>query len=219
MATVDLSNAFNNLPNVGTYSFYTRQALPYPQQYTFTGTIDAFKTIVSKDEDEPSGGFYVKYKCSFKIGILSADAIGVAPKPGDKISDSDGDWIVTSTHRGLTSIACGCLRMTVGPDQVDWRKVAQNTNVFGDRITDVTMFPLGGVFPCRVQPADNTILDQFGKRGAMQHYVVYVLTDEQFTYGDLLIQTNAANRKFVIRDWRSREDIENAMMVLCEVLP
>lgn len=203
---------------------YQSRVTGYPNPtYAAPVTLEAVPTVTSEDEIQPSGGYYKRFRRSFKIDAsLTADpSLAITdPTQGDILADSDGfTWTVVKVHRGFISSTVGCVRFTVGPDQVDWRQTNQQTNAFGDRITDPNTFPLGGVLACRVQPADNTILDQFGKRGAMQHYAVYVLSDAKFTYGDLLIQTNANNRKFIIRDWRSREDIQNAMTILAEVLP
>jgi len=218
MATIDVSAAFDLLPNTTTVTYGVRvQGFP-TQGYTFYPGIKAFATPESLDEIQPSGGYYRRYRKSYKLRLADLTFNGITPVLGDGIIDGKS-WIVVRSHKALANWTAGCVAFTIGPDQVDWRQTSQQTNVFGDRITDPNTFPLGGVFPCRVQPADNTILDMFGKRGALQHFVVYLLTDEKFTYGDLFIQTNANNRKFVIRDWRDREDIQNAMMVLCEVLP
>ena len=120
-------------------------------------------------------------------------------------------------------MAVGCVRFEIGadlstPQHVQWLQVTQTTDSFGDRITNSANFPVGGTFQCRIQPADNDILDLFSKRGALQHYIVYILDDVQFTYDDLLVDTSDS-RKFAVRDWRSRQDIQNAMVILCEIQP
>lgn len=215
---IDVSPAFDLMQTVAV-SYYVRLSA-FPAVYQSSAQVAVFQVIASQAEAAPSGGFYEQLRCSFKIKLADLSASSITPALGDKVTDAAGfDWIVVDSHKGLASWSVGAVRFVVGKDEVDWRQVNQQTNVFGDRITDPATFPLGGHFVCRVQPADNSILDLFGKRGAVQHYIVYLLSDQQFTFGDLLIETTNANRKFVIRDWRSREDIQNAMLILCEVLP
>lgn len=218
MEGIDLTAAFSMMPLLS--GLYRVRATAFPATYGPTNGMSLIQTIASDAEPVASGGFYQQIRCSFKLSLLDLSAAGITPVMGDQVTDPDGNaWIVVKSHKGSASWSVGAVRFIIGPDRVDWKKLNQTTNAFGDRITDPNTFTIGGVFSCRVQPADNTILDMFGKRGALQHYVVYLLSDQQFTFGDLLIQTNAANRKFIIRDWRSREDIQNAMVILCEVLP
>lgn len=217
MPTLDVSAAFYTLPNLLSGSYYQRTSTGFPQTYAAPVTCPYKATRVSLAEDQPSGAYYKRFRTSFK---LPQDVLADDPVIGDKFTDAEQvDWIVIDFHRGLANLSLGCVLLSVDSHSVEWRKVKQQTNVFGDRVTARNNFDSGGTFNCRIQPATNDVLDIFGKRGLLGHYIVFTLADEQFKFGDLLVDHDDNDRTYVIRDWRSREDIQNANMILCEVQP
>ena len=201
--TIDLYDKFSNL----------QAAVP-----------DAKRLMQNTHEREQSYGEYLETLIDWRLPQSEVYS-NLIIEAGWYIVDTDGiAYVILDLDPPGTYDApwcCTCRRVDILGllNQVDWRRVNQTTNVYGDRITDPTTFPLMGHYPARIQPARAEVLDILGKRGLLNHYEIYVLPDLALSYGDLIIDTLNGNLAYKVVSWDSKQDLACALRIIAELVP
>jgi hypothetical protein len=227
MATVDVSPAFDLLPNLAQVTYEpasgTYPVLGYPSQYPIT----AFQTPASLAERQPSGGVYERFVCSFKLRILDLSNAAIVPKPADRIVDQDGfQWTVIHRHRGPASWAVGCVRLAISAlnDMVDYVPGSLPndplaTDVYADRLNvTANSVPTNGI-ACRIQPIAGHTADQLAKRGMLNAYTVTMTNQILPRFGDTFVCPAQGNERYVIRVWEHLQELDYLPSYTCERQP
>ncbi len=216
-ATLDLANFYKAIPNRETVTFIDLQG------NTFTVT-DAKRLQQDVRERAPSLGRYIGDRADWRLprstGLNSADP----PIPGCFIKDSTN--LVFSVLAVDTALYNGCYKcqtitLNVYGDTVQWFPVDQQTNRFGDRITNlaqqISQPPAATFTSAWIQPIDADEEDILGKRGLTQRFYVYLLTELDLTKGDVFQDQDGF--VYEIEHWESKKNLDSAFTVLCRIQP
>jgi len=171
----------------GTYFARSNTITPTYTNFCIT---NAIKLDTKTVEAKASWGVYVKTFVDFDLAtqeFLTKDD----PKVGDYIIDlSLLAYIVVavrnpvfSDYWGLTTVA----PTLVGGEMLIPRTAVETTDAYGGRTIAHTS---GTAILGWIQPTTQTVADMFGKRGYVGDFSIYLITNANIHYGDLILAPN-----------------------------
>ena len=167
-------------------TYYTRVSTLGIGTYIPIAITKVIKLDTKTVEGKTSWGVYVKSYCDWDL--RTQDFTIYTPKVGDYIIDGENiGYIITSVRRPVFSDYWGISTVSphiVGGDYLIPRKASETTDEYGDRKITYTN---GVTILGWVQPTTQTVEDMFGKRGFIEDYAIYMLTNSNIVYGDLIL--------------------------------
>ncbi len=214
-----------NLSSAYLYTANRERVTLYGKSGALVGTVvDAKRLGAGVRERANTRGDYLQTGVDFRLP--EGNTPGGEVLPGMSIIDAESVayTIISVGAPGTygTCWRCTCRRIRIMGfyNTVDYYRAVSTVDEFADRISLTTSRPpvVSGM-AARIQPTTAEILDQFGKRGTLAHFICYVLPDIDLAFGDVLIDTANGNKRYKVASWRSKQNLADALEILVEVLP
>lgn len=147
----------------------------------------------------------------------------VEPKPGDEILATDYSFKVISVQKPIFNSFWGLdtIKLDITEelkDMVTWYRQTDGENDYGDKIMTPTI--LSDNLAARVQPDPAHIGDMLGKRGSIERYLVYTLSDQEPQYGDYFtIVGESPQYTYKVVGWHGRKSLEDLTVCECIIQP
>jgi hypothetical protein len=222
--TLDLSNDYAVFDGIATVTFYAAQ-IP---ELDGTGGVWTKSTAASiagariekieQREVEASAGVYTRCDTRIRLPFVF---MNVAPKPGDMITDGDGNsWTVyaVGAPRFNNSWSCFCLALQIDGDLTDhvtWKQ-SHTFNFKGSR--EVSYTSAATHVHARIQPLTALEIDFQAKLGFDVNYAVYVTQDMAVKSGDLILD-DTTDDVYEVKSWGSRKSLTDLASVFCKRRP
>lgn len=166
-------------------TYYSRTNTAGTGTFATVNLTKAIKLDTKTYEAYGSWGVYVKTIVDFDL--RTQDFTTYAPAVGDYMVDDESlSYIVISVRRPVFGdywgVSCVCPHL-VGGTTVSHMIAVETTDEFGGR---VIAFANGASLLGWVQPTSNKVMDMFGKRGWVEDFDIWTITNLDVKYGDLI---------------------------------
>ena len=213
----------SGLPPIGPRQF----ACSYTQKANSGDTVISYTpcgyTPISKEEDHPAFGKYIKRSMAVDIPLVLLGSY--MPKPGDTFIGPDNIhrfnvFKCQSSSIYFSRVVGVCPEISVPlEDTVQYKQAScSGSSTTGART--ITFTPIGDPVPAAIQPMTAALGEQFGTKNFEDYFVIYLAVDPSGTgytimkAGDLFVDQNAITYEITKVYERDRLDFLAAFEVV-----
>lgn len=184
---------------------------------------NAYRNDIVRSEAAPSAGVYVHAEVEWQIPTNPPP--GRVPEIGDTIIDTLGySWVIQEIRWPFANdyFGCACRESLVharpGLSALVTRFPAITVvDEEGSRYVDNSAAdPAFTDIACRIQPMSDEVQDFMGKRGIDRVFHIFVDSDIDLNYGDVLKDGSAI--MYTVQSWENRERIGELSLIVCHLM-
>lgn len=184
---------------------------------------NCYKSDVVETEAAPSEGVYQHADVEWQIPTNPVP--GRIPAIGYEIADALGyTWVIQSVRRPFAGDYYGCacregsISATLGLSDLVTRFPAITVvDEEGSRYVDNSAAdPAFTNVACKIQPVADEVQDFMGKRGIETVFHIFVASDIDLAYGDVL--KDAGMTQYSVQSWENRERIDELSLIVCHLM-
>ncbi len=185
----------------------------------------AYRSDIEEAEGAPTDGIYLHANVEWQIptGVLIAE-----PRVGQDIVDGSGNvFTILAIRKPFLNdyFGCACRLASIelfpgvfGADRSITRYPAITVvDEEGSRfVVNSTADPAFTDIACRIQPMPGEIVEVMGKRVFDRVFHIFVASEIDLNYGDVLRDDTAI--MYTVQSWENRERIDELSLIICHIM-
>jgi len=183
--------------------------------------VGAYRGDIEEVEGSPTEGVYLHADVEWQIPTPPA----IVPRIGQTIVDGAGQaFVILAIRKPFLGdyYGCACRLATIESDLPLSNKITLYPAITtvardGSRIVDNSVAdPAFTNIPCRIQRMAGDVQDFMGKRGLDRVYHIFVASDIDLHYGDVVKDDTAI--MYTVQSWENRERIDELSLIVCHIM-
>lgn len=181
----------------------------------------AYRNDIEEVEGSPTSGIYLQANVEWQIPTPPA----IVPRIGQLIVNAAGEvFTILAIRKPFLNdyYGCACRLASIEADLALANKITRYPAITGiDEegsrfVVNNAADPAFTDIACRIQPIAEDVRDVMGKRVIFRIFHIFVASDIDLDYGDVLKDDTAI--QYSIESWENRERIDELSLIVCHIM-